>query len=782
MAGLQRLWQAVALLAAALIGFGLILWLAANWNDFGRMGRFAVLQGALAIAALAAAARPALRAPGALAVLLATGALFAYYGQTYQTGADPWQLFALWALLTLPLALAARSDVLWLPWCLVAMTAVSLWAQAHTGHAWRVRPQDLRVHASAAAMATLVLLGLAPWARRYTGAGPWSFRLAAALFALLLALTALGGLFREPAAPQYAGGVLLLALATAGFARQRGFDLFALSLATLALDALLVAGAARWLLDGDFDAIGHLLLLGLAAAALLALSVRAVQRRAQACGAWTAGTAATAPGERPWPVVLLTALGAWLAALPLLGAVALLLGDWVHAGSGPYAVGALLLALAATLLRRPHATVFVEQLALPLLLAGLGTLGYGLARDLPLQLAAGLLAVLLLALAWWAGRAQAGLQGLLGAAAAAATAFVLHGESDWHPDGLRPWLALHGTLLLGLAAMPRAPLAATATGWIALTLAAFAAASGMTFLVGGVLGPLGQFGDGGGLIASTPWMASASVLLALAAFALAARHWPALRRPGCAGLALVAAALCAFLPLLGGILLAALLAASGNHRRLALCSALAAAWTVGSFYYALAWPLAHKAVLMVACGAALAALAWRAQRGHSTAAAFAPRAAAALVLGGLATLLVANLGIWRKEQLIARGAPVFVALAPVDPRSLLQGDYMRLAFAIPHADDADPWDGQAMVVAQRDARGVATLLRLAAPGEALVPPEFALRLTPKDGRWTLVTDAWFFREGEAERFAQARYGEFRVAPDGSALLVGLADAELQALR
>ncbi len=356
MPGLQRFWQAVALLAAALIGFGLILWLAANWDDFGRMGRVAVLQGALAIAALAAAARPALRVPGALAALLATGALFAYFGQTYQTGADPWQLFALWALLALPLALAARSDALWLPWGLVAMAAVALWAQAHTGHAWRVRPQDLPVHASAVAASALVVAVLSAWARRYTGAGPWAFRLAVALFAVLPTLTALGGLFREVPAPQFAAALVLFAAAAAGFASRRAFDLFALSVATLALDTLLVAGAARWLLDGDFDAIGHLLLLGLAAATLLALSVRWVQQRAQACGAWAAGSAATAAGERPGPVVLLTALGAWLAALPLLGAVALLLGDWIHAGTGPYEVGVLLLALAGTLLRRPRAS------------------------------------------------------------------------------------------------------------------------------------------------------------------------------------------------------------------------------------------------------------------------------------------------------------------------------------------------------------------------------------------------------------------------------------------
>ena len=64
------------------------------------------------------------------------GGLLALIGQTYQTGADPWQLFALWALLALPWCLGARSDMLWAPWALVAMTACVLWADAHARSAW----------------------------------------------------------------------------------------------------------------------------------------------------------------------------------------------------------------------------------------------------------------------------------------------------------------------------------------------------------------------------------------------------------------------------------------------------------------------------------------------------------------------------------------------------------------------------------------------------------------------------------------------------------------------
>jgi uncharacterized membrane protein len=107
--------RGVAVLAAALGGLGVIFWLAANWDTLGRFGRFALLQGVFVVMCAGALLKPAARTPLLLLALLAVGGLFAYFGQTYQTGADPWQLFALWAALTLPLCLAARSDVLWRP-------------------------------------------------------------------------------------------------------------------------------------------------------------------------------------------------------------------------------------------------------------------------------------------------------------------------------------------------------------------------------------------------------------------------------------------------------------------------------------------------------------------------------------------------------------------------------------------------------------------------------------------------------------------------------------------
>jgi len=127
---------------------------------------------------------------------------------------------------------------------------------------------------------------------------------------------------------------------------------------------------------------------------------------------------------------------------------------------------------------------------------------------------------------------------------------------------------------------------------------------------------------------------------------------------------------------------------------------------------------------------------------------------------------------------------VFVELAPVDPRSLMQGDFMRLNFRMPPEvlaaagsllDKKRPF-----VVARRDARGVLTPLRLDR-GEPLGADEMRIELTPAGGGWVFVSDAWSFAEGEGARWAAARYGEFRVDSSGHALLVGLRGANLEAL-
>ncbi len=275
--------RGVAALAAVLLGSGLIFWVAANWDLLGRVGQFALLQGAVLLALGATLWRGLQRLPAALLALLGIGGLFAYFGQTYQTGADAWQLFALWAALAVPLGLALRSDLLWSAWVLVAMTAISLWLQAHVSLRFETQPRDLPIWLAGWSCAVLLAVLSSPPIGPWLGAGKLAWRVAVAFATVLLAGGALFGLFQSPMAWQYPLGLLLLAAAAALLYRARSFDLANLSLVALALDVLLLAGLARGLYQMDMrDPIGQMLLITVASALLLSLTVKRVLQRTRA--------------------------------------------------------------------------------------------------------------------------------------------------------------------------------------------------------------------------------------------------------------------------------------------------------------------------------------------------------------------------------------------------------------------------------------------------------------------------------------------------------------------
>ncbi|WP_068325303.1 DUF2157 domain-containing protein [Psychrobacter sp. P2G3] len=100
----------------------LVFFIAYNWLHMGKMGKFALVEGALVITItlyVLLSFRRRFTFIRQLLLLIAsviTGSLLALFGQVYQTGADTWQLFFSWALLIIPWVLIARLPALWLLW------------------------------------------------------------------------------------------------------------------------------------------------------------------------------------------------------------------------------------------------------------------------------------------------------------------------------------------------------------------------------------------------------------------------------------------------------------------------------------------------------------------------------------------------------------------------------------------------------------------------------------------------------------------------------------------
>jgi uncharacterized membrane protein len=111
--------QLLLWLGALMLAAGVIYFLAYNWNDLGRYAKFGLVE-VLLVAALVVVWRLGLDGIAGKVTLLAAslfvGGLLALIGQTYQTGADTFELFAAWAVLILPWVLVGRLPALWLVW------------------------------------------------------------------------------------------------------------------------------------------------------------------------------------------------------------------------------------------------------------------------------------------------------------------------------------------------------------------------------------------------------------------------------------------------------------------------------------------------------------------------------------------------------------------------------------------------------------------------------------------------------------------------------------------
>jgi len=144
-----------------------------------------------------------------------------------------------------------------------------------------------------------------------------------------------------------------------------------------------------------------------------------------------------------------------------------------------------------------------------------------------------------------------------------------------------------------------------------------------------------------------------------------------------------------------------------------------------------------------------------------------------IVIWGTALLILAvvNFLIMKKENTLSHGRTMLLRLAPVDPRSLIQGDYMILSYAISRDILKAVLKQKGCVVVSLDQNDVAKFIRVH-QGESLQKGEYLLFYRNRGGL-RLGAESFMFQEGEAELYAKARYGELKVDASGVSVLVGL---------
>lgn len=132
--------QNLLFFGSALVLAGVIFFFAYNWAGMGRFLKFVLIEAGI-LACLIGTSLRGLSRLGGKVLLLSTsvlvGVFLAVYGQTYQTGADAFELFIGWAVLVIGWVLISEFSALWMVWLILLNTgAVLYWKQVgHPSHA-----------------------------------------------------------------------------------------------------------------------------------------------------------------------------------------------------------------------------------------------------------------------------------------------------------------------------------------------------------------------------------------------------------------------------------------------------------------------------------------------------------------------------------------------------------------------------------------------------------------------------------------------------------------------
>jgi uncharacterized membrane-anchored protein len=142
-------------------------------------------------------------------------------------------------------------------------------------------------------------------------------------------------------------------------------------------------------------------------------------------------------------------------------------------------------------------------------------------------------------------------------------------------------------------------------------------------------------------------------------------------------------------------------------------------------------------------------------------------------------LFLFNKSIFEKEKILSEGKLVLLKLAPVDPRSLMQGDYMRLNYEISRniPNDSIPKRGYCIVRLNED--GIGTKIRLQNDIKPLNEGEYAIVYTASNWSINIGAESYFFQEGQAEKYDSAKYGGMKIDNHGNNILIGLYDENLK---
>ena len=152
-----------------------------------------------------------------------------------------------------------------------------------------------------------------------------------------------------------------------------------------------------------------------------------------------------------------------------------------------------------------------------------------------------------------------------------------------------------------------------------------------------------------------------------------------------------------------------------------------------------------------------------------------------IILLNLAFVLIYfNHSVWKKEGLLKDGQLVLLELAPVDPRSLMQGDYMRLRYKISENFNFYIMAKRGYCVVALDQNDTVYEARFQKDLTPLNNGEYLIKYTgSRQSNMKIGAESFFFQEGHAKKYGKAKYGGLKIDKYGNSILVGLYDEQLR---
>ncbi|RQO73787.1 hypothetical protein DBR40_13345 [Pedobacter sp. KBW01] len=142
-----------------------------------------------------------------------------------------------------------------------------------------------------------------------------------------------------------------------------------------------------------------------------------------------------------------------------------------------------------------------------------------------------------------------------------------------------------------------------------------------------------------------------------------------------------------------------------------------------------------------------------------------------------------NWSIYAKERILSEGKLVLIELAPVDPRSLMQGDYMHLNYKENTFLEKVKIPKRGFCLLKIDSNGIGHRIALIKDMRPLGNDEVVVKYF-FDGNeyWPSIhigAESYFFQEGKGKKYEAAKYGGLKIDRNGNSILVGLYNKDLK---